>query len=139
MLLFDSHHIMFHLISHHPVYKKENNSSNNSERHWRLLIYALHNFYHIIKLNVSRSNHHCSCKLCRKTTVLETLLFHEMMKLYKNICSTQIKVDFHSVNVSCTNDTIDWWIFFVNLHLQQTKCSVYLKYLFLLTRSQRLK
>ena len=44
-------------------------------------------------LRVFRSNHHCSWKFHkfhRETTVLESLFFLKMMKLYKDICSAWI-------------------------------------------------
>ena len=83
-------------------------------------------FYYIM-LRVFRSNHHSSWKFHkfhRKTTVLESLFFLEMMKLYKDICSAWIKVDLHSVNVSHVNDAIHWQIYiFFNLHLRRRKSS----------------
>ena len=45
--------------------------------------------FHYIMLLVFRSNHHCFWKFHkfhRKTLVLESLFFLEMMKLYNNIC-----------------------------------------------------
>ena len=62
------------LMSHHWV----NNKCNRVKwQHWRLLIYALHNFLQRNKmLRVFRSNHNCPWKfqkLHRKTPVLESL------------------------------------------------------------------
>ena len=109
------------LMSHHRFNIKCNNSNNKSKRtalKIALLIYALLNFYCVIMLRIFRSNHHCSWKFHkfdRKTPVLESCFFLEMMKLYKDICSAWIKVDLHSANVSRANDAIRWRIFFFNL------------------------
>ena len=78
------------------------------------MAYVIFDF--VLMLHVFRSNHHCSDwkfhKFHRKTPVLGSLFFLEMMKLLKDICSAWVKVDVHSANVSYANDAICWGFFF---------------------------
>ena len=59
-----------------------------------------------------------------------SLLCHDIC--FQSFFPSFLEGDLHLMNVSCANETIHWKMGFFNLHLRQTKHSVYVTTLFCL-------